>query len=269
MSDTQPQSYLPTAAPARKRTTSLWVWALVLVVAVAALTGAVWWVGGPDAALKAVGLNGFSFPQFGLPSFSGQSPQAPGGQPVSPSAVTTATSLPPEAQDRMFTEQVESRAQLSDLVAGRIASFSVATSTATEDSASVPITAAYSDGSVRHGTIHLARFGKTWYFFSLSAGSVDAESGETTSPAGFDASVVSAITEQQALPATQELISSGLLGGGFTQAKVDTTSMGERTATVDLTLSGGTQPDAKARLVCVSKTDTGIVYWFVAKFEKR
>jgi hypothetical protein len=71
------------------------------------------------------------------------------------------------------------------------------------------------------------------------------------------------------LPGTQELITQGILGGGFKTAEVGKITMGARTATVDVTLSGGTDPESQGRLVCVSKTDGATTYWFVASFEKR
>jgi hypothetical protein len=168
----------------------------------------------------------------------------------------------------MFIEQVQSREALSDLAAGRIASLSLGTPETTENSATVPLTAVFKDGTKIHGTMTLANYHGLWYFFSL--GRSGRASGEAAdSPTEFDSDVVAAISEEQGKAGTQDLIKNGVLGGGFTKITVDAVHPGVRTATIDVTLSGGNEAPVEGRLVCVSKSDVGVTYWFVASFEKR
>ena len=115
----------------------------------------------------------------------------------------------------------------------------------------------------------LRKFGDLWYFFAFSRDGANTQSNDAASPESFDSGVVSTITSEQAEPGTQDMISTGILGGGYHQVVVDGVQMGDRTATVDVTLSGGKSPSAKGRLVCISKSEAGTTYWFVARFEKR
>ena len=169
----------------------------------------------------------------------------------------------------MFSEQVASHEALAHLVDGQIVSFQTGEASVAEASATVPLTATFKDGSTVSGDLSLKRFGDTWYFFALT-GSGNQETGASTpSTVGFDEKIVETITQQQAQVGTQELLTKGLVDGGYRSVKVDGVTMGPRTATVDVSMSGGTEPATKGRLVCISKTDGATTYWFVARFEKR
>ena len=243
MSETQTQSYTPAPTPTRGGL-SVWVWALVLLVAIGALGAAVAWAGGPNEVAKLAGISNLSLPSFSLPFLGGGS--SGGGTPPvtstlpAPSSAATASTLPIEAQNRMFVEQMESNVALTALVDGRLSSMSLGRPVQSD----------------------------TWYFFNISKGD-GPTSNDVASPEGFDSGVVSAITREQALPATQEMIVKGILGGGYTVAKMQKVQLGSRTATIDITLSGGSLPDTRGRFVCVSKSDGATTYWFVASFEKR
>jgi hypothetical protein len=247
------------------------VWLLVLVVAVGGLVAAVWVVGGPSEALRTLGLDNLSLSSLGVGGSGGSGSPASvvaTGSAQSGETSSAASSLPSDAQERMFAEQMQSRVALTDLVEGRIRSLSLGTPATSKDSATVPLTATYRKGSKVKGTLTLDRFSELWYVFGLSrAGGKD--SRDLPSATSFDSGVVEAITNAQAQPATQDLINAGILGGGFRVVTVDSVKMGPRTATVDVTLSGGSSPASNARLVCVSKMDAGTTYWFVASFEKR
>lgn len=266
MSDSQTQSYSPAPSTApQKRRSGVLVWLLVLLVAGAAFAAALWYAGGPDAISQLGGLVG-SFIPASLQSSGGQKPAS-----APPAAVASATpvgALPAEAQQRMFLEQAESREALAALVGGRIASFELGTPVKTEASATVPLTAVFTDGSTISGVIHLKKYKSSWYFFSLTRDTTEDER-EGVTPVAFDSGVVSTITQQQALPGTQEILTTGMLDGGYKTVKVEDVKMGPRTATIDVTLSDGSDPASKGRLVCISKTDGATTYWFVARFEKR
>jgi hypothetical protein len=273
MSDTQTQSYTP-AQMASGRRPHVLVWLLVLVATFGVLAAAVWYVGGPNEALSMLGLgNLFSASPQSVSGTGGSGGSAstsatPPAQSDDTATATDAGPLPSGAQERMFAEQMQSRAALADLVSGRIDSLTLGKVATSGDSASVALTAKYSKGSAVKGTLTLDRLNELWYFFSLSREGAK-DSGDYPSPGSFDSAVVETITNAQAQPGTQELITSGVLGGGFKVVRIDSVKMGPRTATVDVTLSGGSSPESKGRLVCISKTDAGTTYWFVASFEKR
>jgi hypothetical protein len=267
MSESQAQSHSPAPSatkttPKRKRSVLLWL--LVLLLALCAFGAALWYAGGTDALGQLSGLVNSLIPSFG------GSPSTQQPAPVAPVAVATSTPtvLPPEAQQRMFAEQLASQGALSGLAHGKIASLSLGKSQQGAALATVPVTATYVDGRKVSGVITFKKYGGTWYFFSLTD-ATPGQSGPASPPQGFDSGVVQTITTQQALPGTQELITQGIFGGGFTTATVNGVTMGPRTSTVDVTLSGGTQPESKGRLVCISQTDGSTTYWFVASFEKR
>lgn len=244
------------------------VWLVVLVVAVVLLGAAVWWVGGPAQALSVLGLDWAAAPfQTGGPAGSGAKPTASGSVEATGTKAAT-TTLPSSAQERMFSEQVASRATLQDLIDGKIHSFELGKAAVEDDSAKVPVTATLSTGSEIKGTITFAKFGDAWYFFSIArdAGKSDRASSGTHS---FDSGVVATMAQAQAGPETQKVITDGILGGGFKDIAVNSVQTGPRTATLDVTLSGGSAAEARGRLVCISKTEADKTYWFLASFEKR
>ena len=239
------------------------VWFAVLLIAVAAFAAAVVWAGGPSTVEQLLG--GIKLPVF----FGAPSPAPAGNGGVSASALASST-LPAAAQQRMYAEQLDSAAAINDLVGGRFASFTLGAAQESSASATVPVTAAYTDGRSVKGVLHLQKDKDLWYFFSITTGAVpESADVELVRPASFDSGVVSAITQQQALPGTQDMITSGLLGGGYKHIKVGAITHGPRTATVDVTLDGGSEQASNGRFVLISKTDGATTYWFVARFEKR
>jgi len=244
------------------------VWLAVLVAAVSLLGTAVWWVGGPAEALSMLGLDWAAAPfRAGGATGSGTASKASVGTQKT-STEPAVTTLPSAAQEQLFAEQVQSRATLDDLIGGKIHSFSLGKPVVAGESAKVPVTATYSTDSQLNGTITFAKFGKAWYFFSIAQG---AKTSDRTSSGthSFDSGVVATMAQAQAAAETQKVISDGILGGGFTEMTVDSVHSGPRTATLDVSLSGGTAADARARLVCISKTEADTTYWFLTSFEKR
>lgn len=263
MSESQTESYSP-APNVSKQRSQVTLWLLVLLLALVAFGAALWWAGGVSA------LGGLWAPVGRLLGLTGtatnSSTQA--ANPTAPNA-TPGAKLPPEALQRMFAEQVRSHAALADLVGGRISSFTLGVPVTTETSASVPLTAVYRDGAKVSGTLSFSKFQNTWYFFSLDRSGSSASANGDAGTMAFDSGVVNTITEQQAEPGTQEMLTKGVLDGGYRDIQVEGVVPGPRTATVDVSVSGGNEPAARGRFVCVSKTDGPTTYWFVARFEKR
>jgi hypothetical protein len=266
MADTSAQT-LPVGQRSSRRPHPV-VWLAVLAVALGLLGAAIWWVGGPAQALSVLGLDWAAAPfQTGGPGGSGAKPTAAGSVEAT-GATPAATTLPSSAQERMFSEQVASRATLQELIGGKIHSFQLGKAAVTGDSAKVPVTATLSTGSEISGAITFAKFGSAWYFFSIArdSGKSDRDRSGTHS---FDSGVVATMAQAQAGAETQKVITDGILGGGFNEIVVNSIQTGPRTATLDVTLSGGTAAEARGRLVCISKTEADKTYWFLASFEKR
>ncbi|MDR3687701.1 MAG: hypothetical protein P4L93_12185 [Coriobacteriia bacterium] len=267
MSDSQTQPFQPTPSTGTpKRRGGLLAGLLVVLLAAVLLAAAVWYAGGTSAIGQLGGL---------LSSFvstpSGGQPAAPKPAAPAPAAVATpsAGNLPPEAQQRMFAEQIDSHEPLAALVDGRIVSFETGIAHNADASATLPLTATFKDGSTIKGTVSLRKYNGTWYFFSLVRSGGQAPNPSAASTVGFDSNVVATITQQQAEPSTQEMLTQGLVDGGYRTVKVESVTMGPRTATVDVSMADGTEPATEGRLVCISKTDGATTYWFVARFEKR
>ena len=268
MPDSAAPSPAPSAAPQGPGTTRhispLVVWLLVLVVAAVAFGAVVVASGGIGGVMKMLGLSPATVSTPAPPSAPAASvvPTAP------VSAVASSPGLPAEAQNRMYTEQLQSQATIKELLGKKVSIIRMGTPSASGPMARVPVTVVYKSGSTYSGTMALRKYGRMWYFFSMTAASATG-GGNTPAPTAFDSAVVAAITGQQATPANQHVLVDGVLGGGFKTIKVTGVTRGAGTATVNVLLSGGTAKPTAGRLVCISKTDGTTPYWFIARFDAR
>jgi hypothetical protein len=263
MSDLQTELHTPVTATPRK--TSVWTWFLLFLIALGMLGAAVAWAGGIGEVGALLGVSNLSLPSFSIPWFdSGPSSGGSGSAPAV-SDRRSVSALPPDAQSRMFAQQLKSRARLTDLVEGRISTLAFGMPMTAENSATVPCTATYKDGTKITGSLTFTKYKNIWYFTSLAS----QQSSDEVSPASFDSGVASTIAQQQAEPGTQEMIAKDLLTGAYQQVKIDGVHAGPRTATVDFTVTERSDSPTKGRFVLVSKTDAGSTFWFVARFEKR
>lgn len=178
---------------------------------------------------------------------------------------TGSAAVPPpgDAQARMYWEQVASQENIGKLVRGQIASFALGTPSNNGSTASIPVTAFYTDGGSLNGTMVLRNYNGTWYFSSITrAGG----SGGAPSGVPADYGVVSTIVSQQA---TNQDIPKAIVSGGYKTMTVNSASGGSGTATLGITLSGGTAPRTSGSVVCITKTIGGKKYWFITSFAKR
>jgi len=182
-----------------------------------------------------------------------------------PPAVGAAAVFPiGAAQTAMYREQLQSQVQIGRLVDNKIRSLAIGTPVTTDTRSRIPVTVAYRTGGSLSGTMELARHDGLWYFLSLTAaGGQDAG----PRPRTIDSGVVRTIASQQATSENQRLIREGLIQGGFKTARVDGVSKGAGSATVHVTLLGGTLDRQAARFVLISKEDSGRKYWFITRFE--
>ncbi len=180
---------------------------------------------------------------------------------VTPSPAPVATPPTGDQQSRMYWEQVASQEQIGKLVRGEISSFTLGTVNRSGSTASVPVTVSYKSGGSISGTMVLRDYSGTWYFSSIT------RNGHTaTTPSGSgDTSVIAAIVSQQA--ANQD-IPTGIISGGYKKVTVNSASMGSGTASLKITLSGGSAAPTSGTITCVSKTIGGVKHWFITSFSK-
>lgn len=165
----------------------------------------------------------------------------------------------------MYREQLQSQATIGDLVNNELSSLRLGTPNVLASSATVPVTATYRSGSSVSGTMTLRKYNGLWYFYSLTGSG----GGSAARPGAIDSSVVSVITRQQATAANQQMITKGILGGGFKTATITGVSKGSGTATVNFNMTGGSARPQKGQFVCISKRDGASTYWFVARFTSK
>ncbi|MDY0339626.1 MAG: hypothetical protein RBS17_00230 [Coriobacteriia bacterium] len=178
--------------------------------------------------------------------------------PSKPPVVTPPTA---DQQSRMYWEQVGSQEQIGKLVRGEVSVISLGSASRSGSTASIPVTVGYKAGGSLSGTMVLRDYSGTWYFSSISR---SGSAGSTPSGSG-DTGVVSALVQQQA--ANQD-IPTGIVSGGYKKVTVNGVSQGSGTATLNITLSGGTAAPTSGTITCVSKTIGGVKHWFITSFAK-
>ncbi|KUK47809.1 MAG: Uncharacterized protein XD74_1603 [Actinobacteria bacterium 66_15] len=180
------------------------------------------------------------------------------GDAAAPPAATAPTL---DQQNRMYAEQVWSQEQIGNLVAGKIASFSLGSVSKSGSTASVRVTANYKSGPDISGTMVLRDYGGTWYFSSITR---DGHTAVTPGVTG-DSSVLAAImTAQQ----NNQDIPKAIVSGGHTSLSVDGVSAGSGTASIKISLSGGTAPRTTGTITCISKDIGGVKHWFITSFAR-
>jgi len=180
------------------------------------------------------------------------------------SAVGTAEVTPPSSDSlaRMFYEQVNSREQIGKLVAGEISSFTLGSASDNGTTASIPVSAAYKSGGSLSGTMVLRNYSGVWYFSSITR---NGNSGSAVQTVPADTGITSTIVQQTA---SNQDIPLAIIDGGYTTCSVNSVSTGSGTATIGITLSGGTSPRVSGQIVCVSKVIGGTKYWFITSFRR-
>ena len=73
--------------------------------------------------------------------------------------------------------------------------------------------------------------------------------------------IVSAQASNQDIPV-------GIVNGGYKTVTVNGVSGGSGTASIAISLSGGTAPRAAGTITCVSKDIGGVKHWFITSFAR-
>lgn len=182
---------------------------------------------------------------------------------ASEAAAPATVSLPSlEAQEVMYWEQVASAEQIADLVDDRIASFELGQKATNSDTVDIKVAAAYRDGGTLSGWLLLRKYNNGWFFARITR---DGNPATTPVSGTADMAVAKAIAEGNA--ANQE-IPVALVDGGYTTITIDKVAKGSGTALIDVTLSGGSLPETKGQITCISKDVSGVTKWFITGFVK-
>jgi len=176
---------------------------------------------------------------------------------------TTPVAKPPtgDQQARMYAEQYASQEQIGKLVRGEISSVSLGNVTKSGSTASVRVTVNYKAGGSLSGTMVMRDYGGVWYFSSITSDGSSGGSVNVTGDSGVIAAIVKAQADNQEIPA-------GIVNGGYKTLTINGVSGGSGTASVRITLSGGTAPRTTGTITCVSKDIGGVKYWFITSFAK-
>jgi hypothetical protein len=183
---------------------------------------------------------------------------------TSTSGVTEPTVVAPTGDQlaRMFWEQAASQEQIGKLVAGEISSFSLGGVSNNGTTASVRVTANYKAGGSLSGTMVLRNYSGVWYFSSITR---DGNTGASVKSIPADTGITSTIVAQTA---SNQDIPNAIISGGYKTCTINSVSGGSGTATIGMTLSGGTSPRVSGQIVCVSKVIGGTKYWFITSFRR-
>lgn len=178
---------------------------------------------------------------------------------------TTPAAKPPTGDQaaRMYWEQVASQEQILKLVKGEVSSVAIGTVVKSGSTATVPLTVSYKAGGSLSGTMVLRNYSNVWYFSSI-ARSGNSLAVRTSKPG--DAGIVSTIVTGQA---ANQYVPLGIINGGYKTITIKSASMGSGTATIGITLSGGSSATSAGTITCVSKTINGEKTWFISSFAKK
>lgn len=198
------------------------------------------------------------------PTVTNPKPEAPSKESTEGVVATApAVQLPPtDAQEVMYWEQFASAEQISDLVQNKIAVFELSQIAKSTGTADIRVKATYRDGTVLNGWLLLRQYNGGWYFSMITR---DGNATETPVSGAADMAVAKAMAEGNA--ANQE-VPTAILAGEYTKITIEKVTAGSGTAMVDVTFSGGTEPDAKGQITCVGKDVGATKYWFVTGFSK-
>jgi hypothetical protein len=279
MSDAAAKTNQPTSGPVppahRPRgVPPFLIWLLILAMTSAAFAAAVVYSGGVGGSLDVLSSIDVERLLAQIPFLAPSSPGPPASSGASTTSTTTASTtdtpppLPDKALELMYKEQLRSQAALGALVQGHIDAIEFGTPVVGSDSATIPVSASYPGvGTVFTGTMVLRKNKDLWYFDGLrdKGKSPDAEVANIA----VDPNVVKVLTQQQALPDNQRMLTEGVLGGGFRKATVERVVRGAGTTTVDMRLSGGSWVTAFGRFVVIAKTEGSTTYWFLARLDQQ
>jgi hypothetical protein len=231
--------------------------ALVALVLVAAAAGAFALTGGIDMVADLIaGTSDVEEP-------AEEPAEQPAEEPAEESSEPTATTVEPtlDQQNRMYAEQVASQEQIGNLVTDKIASFTLEDVTTSDSTANVRVTADYKTGPDVSGTMVLRDYGGTWYFLSITRDGHEAVTPGVKGDSGVLEAIMTAQQNNQDIP-------KAIVDGSYTTLTVEGVSTGSGTASIKISLSGGTAPRTAGTITCISKDIGGVKHWFITSFSR-
>jgi hypothetical protein len=175
---------------------------------------------------------------------------------------TASVTIPDEALEQMYFEQLASQELIGKLVAGDIVSLALSDVVNDGGSATIRVEATLKDSAVIGGNMQLRRFDEAWYFYMITRDPHDKTTPKTGTP---DLALMRTIVEQQAV---SQDIPTAMLGGQYTACRIGQVTPGAGTVEIEMTLAGAAAPDLKGSILCVSKGDTS-KKWFITSFQRR
>lgn len=262
MSDTDPVTDAPPAKKAGSRTV---VAAVLVVVALAVLAAAFWYVGGVDYVAALFG-----------------SPAPVAVTPASDSTPATTTPGPSDVPDalakRMYMEQIESARHIDRLASGQTTEFTIdKVETKSPTETWVSISARFTtQPTTMKGVMAFSKAGGNWYFLWIQAAAgTSPKLTEPTEPTSeeyaeagvktVDQEVIDAVLGSQV--ANQALV-VGILDGTYTTIALSKPVTGPGTIAIPVTASGG-GGTVKGSLTLITKQIDGKDRTFVASFKKQ
>jgi hypothetical protein len=218
--------------------------------------------------------NGMTYVDKLIAGFSNMATPAPGTsqsvQSVAASSTAAATSTAgassalPAVSDAMrgslFYEQISSQASITDLVNSEFTALTVDSVSTTADSATLRVTATHKQLSAYRGTLVFVRSGDMWLFKSISR---DGVTGVLPTHPAVDSAIVDAVIQQHVV---NQAVLKDLFAGGYKTLTATGIQKGPNTATIQVTMSGGTKPDRKGDVLLICKNLEGTTYWFITAF---
>lgn len=206
------------------------------------------------------------------PSSPGQAAVPPAKPSVAASSTASATatktadasaSLPavsPQMRSRLFFEQIGSQVAIEDLANGEFTAVTIDSVSTAPDSATLRVTATHRQLPTYQGTMVFERVDGLWLFKSLAR---DGASQVLPTHPDVDSSVVDAVLQQHV---ANQAVLKDLLAGGYKTLTVTSVQKGPNTATLQITMTGGTKPARKGDVLLISKSLGGDTYWFITAF---
>lgn len=244
---------------------------LLVVLALGALVGAFVYLDGMSLVNGLLRSDFVSGLVDMIPSRPAPTPAASGAtsRTVEPTATASTLYVPAGAHRgdilESFAEQIESNEQVSDLVAGRFASFDIGGVKKDDGRANITVVATYAGGGKLKGTLGLRKFGDDWFFTSLRREGVDYDRDLLPDSAMVDYALINTITREQA---EYQDVFSALVAGRYRRMEITGVKRGVGTCVVSAVLWGGKSVAARIEIICITKTLGGDPYWFITGCRK-
>jgi hypothetical protein len=251
-------------------------WVLVVLLALGAFVGVLFYGGGLDAAKQFYA--GYMRGSSASPTPSTASTSADATANLSPEAL--------EAAKYVYAEQIESQVNLDKLADGQVSIVRVGTVDTQSDESLVNVTVVFKDGTSAPGALRFRRVGGVWYFETItglrsgaSGGSADTvqDATDAAEPVGADAKlaevgvkepdpgVLSTFAEQTKV---NQPLFRDLMAGEYASYVVGVPVAGANTFTIPITMKGTAESTAGATMVLVAKTVEGEDRVFLTTFKK-